>query len=108
MFIQRLQRLVLKIPQIKLEIRESQNLASTWGEQQETGREEKKPIGRRKYINIKYTVYKEKNRTTIKKKPKAKERKRKKENKIKRKISSSKNRTQQITFFGPIRYHYPT
>ena len=80
MFIQRLQRLVLKIPQIKLEIRESQNLASTWGEQQETGREEKKPIGRRKYINIKYTVYKEKNRTTITKKTKSK-RKKKKEGK---------------------------
>ena len=80
MFIQRLQRLVLKIPQTKLEIRESQNLASTWGEQQETGREEKKPIGRRKYINIKYTVYKEKNRTTITKKTKSK-RKKKKEGK---------------------------
>ena len=40
LFIQRLQRLVLKIPQTKLEIRESQNLASTWGEQQETGIEE--------------------------------------------------------------------
>ena len=102
MFTQRLHRLVLKIPQIKLKIRESQNLATTWGEQEETGREEKKPIGRRKYINIKYTVYKEKTKLQLQKNTKTKERKRKKENTIKRKTSSSKNRTQQIPFFGSI------
>lgn len=93
MFTQRLQRLVLKIPQIKLKIRESQNLATTWGEQEETGREEKKPIGRRKYINIKYTVYKEKTKLQLQKKYKNKRKKKKegKYNKKKNKLFQESN-----------------